>query len=157
MKVQAPEVQSKNSERSKEGAVLAETAAALVVLVPLVMLLIYVTVEICICYQTRASLAEAARHAARDLAVQYGIDPAIANNRSLQNLLVFDHVRIPNAVANSNQFEAPVFQHTTIPGSVKVVVRYNGSEGGLPPFPHPDPLNLGSKFVISAESTYRLE
>lgn len=148
---------SQIERRRVKAAVLAEAAAAMVVLIPLVMLLIYVITEVCVIYNTKAGLLEAARHAARDLAVQYGIDPAVASSRPLQEALVLDHVRIPNTVASSTQFDTVVFQHTTVPGSVKVVVRYTGPSAGLPPLPNPDPLNLGSRFVVTAESTYRLE
>jgi hypothetical protein len=141
----------------ERGAVLAEAAAVMVMMIPLLMLLIYVITEVCVLYNTKAGLCEAARHAARDLAVQYGIDPGVASSRVLQEALVFDHVRIPNTVAHNGQFDSAVFETTTVPGSVKVVVRYTGGVGGLPPLPNPDPLGLGSRFVVTAESTYRLE
>ena len=52
---------------------------------------------------------------------------------------------------------ADVFDTAADPATVKVNVRYVGNRYGLPSFPSPDPLKLGDRFVLSAESTYRLE
>jgi len=126
-------------------------------LLPLMITMIFVVLEASYAYTIRTSLAEGAREAARDLAIAYGQNPSVATDRSLQNSLVFDTIRITNMINSSTQFDDPVFNTASDPETVSVNVRYTSSQNGLPPFPNPDPLNLGSSFQISAQSTYRLE
>lgn len=139
------------------GVTLAEAAAAVGLLVPLAILIVFVVLEASYAYLIRTSLSQAARQAARDLAIAYGQDADIANSRSLQNAQVFDNIRIQNMVADSNQFDDPVFNTTSDPNTVTVTVRYTSGRYGLPTFPNPDPLKLGGSFQITASSTYRLE
>jgi hypothetical protein len=139
------------------GVSISEAGAAMVVVLPLVFLMIYVIVEISYAYLIEASLAQGAREAARNLAINYGQNPAIANNRSLEEAQVLDHVRIPNIINDSAQFDDVVWETAATPHTVQVNVRYLGNRYGLRAFPYPDPLKLGGNFIISAESTYRLE
>ena len=94
---------------------------------------------------------------ARELAVQYGVNPAIATSRTLQNSLVFDNIRVNNIINSSNQFSNPVWNTAAIPPTVAVTATYTSNQNGLPPFPNPDPLHLSNSFVINASSTYRIE
>jgi len=143
--------------RQSRGVSIAEAAAALALLLPLIFTIIFVILEASYAYTIKNSLAEAARAAARDLAMAYGQNPGIATDRSLQNTQVFDTIRITNMVNDSSQFDDPVFQTAQDPMTVAVTVRYLSGQFNLPPFPNPDPLNLGSNFQITASSTYRLE
>lgn len=143
--------------RRQSGASIAEASAALCLLLPLVCLMIFAIVETSYAYLIKDSMAQAARQAARDLAIAYGQNPAVANDRSLQDALVFDHIRIQNLVNNSEQFDDPVFETASNPAKVRVTVRYLGGRYGLPTFPHSDPLGLGNSFIIFGGSTYRLE
>jgi len=136
---------------------LAEAAAALSVIVPVMVLIIFVTLEVSRAYFLSEILAQTARQGARNLAIAYGQQPGLANSRTLQNTMVFDNIRIHNVVNDSAQFDDPVFDTASDPATVKVNVRYLSNQYGLPSFPSPDPLKLGSRFVLSAESTYRLE
>jgi hypothetical protein len=109
-------------------------------------------------YLIKESMAQGARQAARDLSIYYGQNgSAIASNRTLQDSMVFDKIRITNMIKSSSQFANPVFQTTTEPLTVTVTCSYTGGQYGLPTFPNPDPLNLGSNITLSATSTYRLE
>jgi hypothetical protein len=143
--------------RRCQGVSICEAAASLSVILPLVFLMLYVVVEVSYAYLLEASLAQGAREAARDLAISYGRNPAVANNRTLEDASVFDNVRIHNIINDSGQFDDPEWNTGTSPHTVHVVVKYTGNKYGLHPFPYPDPLHLGMNFIVTAESTYRLE
>ncbi len=149
--------QSKNRKRDQRGFGMAETAASLSIMLPLVVTLIFVILEVSYAFMLESTLSEASRQAARDLAIAYGVNPLVATSRSLQNSMVFDSIRINNVLKNSQQFDTPVFQTTTDPATVSVQVRYLSNQYGLPAFPNPDPLHLGSKYQVVASSTCRLE
>lgn len=140
----------------RSGQLIAETAASLVFLLALGILVLFVIAQTSYCYLIKASLTECSRHAARDLAVEYGKNPEIAQNRAMQEQLVLDHVRVPNILINNDQFDDVVFDTSEGGRSVAVTVRFGSGVFGLPPLA-PDVLNLGSQFRIIAHSTYRLE
>ena len=144
-------------ERRNTGAVLAESAAAICLIVPLMIFITFAIVEVSQAYMIREILSQAAREAARDLAIAYGQNAAVATSRTLQNSLVFDNVRIVNVVADDRQFSDPVFSTNGTPPTVTVTVSYTSGLYGLATFPSPDPLRLGNSLVLSATSTYRLE
>lgn len=141
----------------RRGASIAETAASMVLLIPILFMVLYVVLEASKAYFIKESLAQGARQAARDLAVEYGRNSSIENNRSQQEALVFDNIKINGAIADSDQFDDPQFQPDASPPTVTVTVRYKGGQYGLPTFPNPDPLKLGRNFSLNATSTYRLE
>lgn len=144
-------------KRREGGVAIAEAVAALAVLLPIAIVIVFVILEASYAYLIKHSMAEAARVGARNMAIAYGQNPTVANDRSLQNVMVFDHIRMTNMVNSSAQFDDPVFNTTSDPPTVMVNIRYTSNRYGLPPFPSYDPLHLGSAFVISAKSTYRLE
>lgn len=144
-------------KRRERGMLLAEMTASIALMVPLVFVLIFVTMEISTAYFLRTTMAEGARTAARNLAIAYGQDPTITESRSQQNSQVFDNIRIKSVINASEQFDDPVFNTAVTPHTVAVTVRYLSDKYGLPQFPHPDPLHLGAKFQIVANATYRLE
>lgn len=129
----------------------------MMILIPVMMVVILVVWEVSQAYFLKSSLAQAARQAARQLSISYGSNPDIATNRSLQESLVLDHIRLGGVIADTSQFSPIVFQTDTVPHTVTVHVRYSSGLYGLPLFPGPDPLHLGSAFSLSADSTYRLE
>ncbi len=143
--------------RSKKGAGIAETAASMSLMIPLLILIVFATVETTQAYLIQSSLAQGARRAARNLAIAYGQNPAVASSRSLQDSTVLQYIRIPNFINDNAQFDDPVFDISTNPHTVRVEVHYRSGQYGLPVFPQPDPLNIADKITITAESTYRLE
>ncbi|MBX9688206.1 MAG: hypothetical protein K2X27_15970 [Candidatus Obscuribacterales bacterium] len=143
--------------RKKTGTSIAEAAASMVLMIPLIILLTFVIWEVSYTCFLINNLSQASRLAARSMAISYGADPKIVDSRAAQDSIVFDQIRIPNIVNDSAQFDDPVFQTTTEPHTVRIKVRYLGGQHSLPPFPHPDPLNLQSRFQPVAESTFRLE
>lgn len=145
------------TSRKYRGASIVEGAAAMTMLLPIVFLVIFASVEISYLYVLKSSLVEVAREAARNLAIAYGQNPAVAGSRSLQDSLVLSRLRVPNVVNSERQFDNPIFTQASDPPTVTVTVRYTGNQYGLPPFPNPDPLHLGSGIAISSTSTYRLQ
>lgn len=143
--------------RTQRGSSLAETAASMALLFPLLVMVLFVMAEASYAYFLKATLSEASRTAARNLAIAYGRNSTIANNRTLEDATVFDNVRISNVVNANEQFDDPVWQTDNHPYTVSVNTRYLSGQFGLPLFPHPDPLNLGNNWVIQAHCTYKLE
>ncbi|MBI4533789.1 MAG: pilus assembly protein [Candidatus Melainabacteria bacterium] len=143
--------------RTPQGVSIAEAAASLGLLLPLVILVVFVILEASYAYLIKTSLSQAARQAARDLAIAYGQNSQVATSRALQDSMVFSNIQISKMVTSTQQFDNPVFNAAADPPTVSVTVRYLSGQYGLPVFPNPDPLNLGSSFIITASSTYRLE
>lgn len=141
----------------KKGAVIAETGAAMAVLLPVVVTITFVILEVSYAYTIKNCLSEGARQAARTLSIAYGKDKSIADDRSKQDSLAFDKVRLNNMISDSRQFDDATFDTAADPPVVTVRVRYASGSYGLPTFPNPDPLNLGPSFVIASTSTYRLQ
>jgi hypothetical protein len=143
--------------KRNQGAVIAEGAAALILLLPLFIAIIFVVTEASYAFFLKSSLMEVAREAARELSIAYGLDPSIADSRSAQDARVFNKIRMPNVVNDSSQFEDPVFDTGAVRPIVSVRVKYASQQFGLPPFPNPDVLNLSSSFVLDGSSSYRLQ
>lgn len=147
-----------NSTRHRrKGASIAETAAAMVLLLPLLFIVLFVVLEASKAYFIKESLAQGARQAARDLAVAYGRNADIEGSRTMQNQMAFDNIHLNGVIHDQEQFDDPVFDSAGQPPTVRVTVHYRGGQYGLEPFPNPDPLKLGNNFDLSAASTYRLE
>jgi Flp pilus assembly protein TadG len=140
----------------KRGGTIAETAASLVLLLPLLIMILFVGLEASRAYMIKESLAQASRQAARDLAVIYGRDGTIANNSTMEAIQVYDNIRINGAITSSRQFSSQ-WNTSAAPPTVTVTVQYTSGQNGLPTFPNPDPLKLGGNFQLNASSTYRLE
>ncbi|MBI4533791.1 MAG: hypothetical protein HY711_07565 [Candidatus Melainabacteria bacterium] len=136
---------------------IAETGASLTILLPLALLIAFMILETSYAYLIKSCLSQAACMAARDLSIAYGENQSVATSRSLQDAMVFDSIRISKIIAASPQFDNPTFATGANPPTVSVTVRYLSGQYGLPTFPNPDPLMLGTSFVITATSTYRLE
>jgi Flp pilus assembly protein TadG len=144
-------------KRKNSGVAIVEGAASMVILLPIMFLVMYVALEVSYMYVLKSSLAEAAREAARNLAIAYGQDPAIATDRGLQDSTVFDKLRIGAIINSSAQFDNPVFNTSNDPPTVTVRVNYTGGQYNLPPFPNPDPLHLEGNFQLFGTSIYRLQ
>ncbi len=147
----------RHQSRSANGSTIAETAAAMGILIPLIFAILFVVAEVSQAYLIKESLSQSAREAARQMAICYGQDQQIKTNRKLQERYVFDQIRIANIVNSSQQFANPVWDVTGSPPTVSVTVSYTSGKNGLPVFPAPDPLSFGSKFNLVASSVYRIE
>ncbi|MBI4534606.1 MAG: pilus assembly protein, partial [Candidatus Melainabacteria bacterium] len=145
-----------SGSRSK-GAAIAEAGAAMCLILPVVFVVLFAVLEASYAYLIKDNLTQAARAAARNLAIAYVQNPDIVGNRALQESMVLDRVRLANFVNDSRQFDDPTFDTASDPPFVSVTVRYLGGQFGLPPFPNPDPLHLGGRYTIVASSTYRTE
>ncbi len=145
------------SKKRQRGASLVEFAVALSLFLPLLISIIYVVLEASFMYTIKANLDVASRKAARELAIMYGTNKTNAQQPKASNP-VYTNTRIPNFVVNNNQFDDPTFATAVPPGTVTVTVHYpTGGAFGLPPFPNPDPLNIGSSFDLTSTSTFSLE
>jgi Flp pilus assembly protein TadG len=143
------------NRRQAHGISIAETAASLVLLIPILFLVLFVIIECSKAYYIKDALAQGARQAARDMAIAYGQNKQIQYNRPMQDT-VYDNVRIPSVINSSAQFDDAQFSSSASP-TVTVTVRYTSGQNGLPKFPDPDPLKLGASFKLQASSTYRVE
>lgn len=146
----------KAGQRNKKGVLLAEAAASLCIMLPLLITVTFVALESNHALLIKNAVNEGVREAARGLAVYYGQDPTVAASRSTQNKQVYDNIRVKGIIASSQQFESTWDTTAAIP-TVTVKLTFAGGQYGLPPFPNPDPLNLGSRFRIESQATYRLE
>lgn len=144
-------------ERKKEGGAIVEGVAALVVLLPLAFLIIFGVVEVVHYFHIRNGLTEAANRAVRSLSVEYWKDEDVASDRGLQDSRIFDQIRIPGVVNSSSQFGNIHFNLGGTPQTVTVTVTYQGGQNGLPPFPDPDPLGMGSGYQITVSATHAIE
>lgn len=143
-------------QRATTGSI-AEFGAVLAVVIPLVFLLLFVCYECAYAYMIKGNIDNAAKNAARAMAIAYGQNPDVATNTSLQQN-VYSGIRIPNFVNDNRQFDPPQFSPSGgEPTNVTVTLTYRGGQYGLPPFPNPDPLNLSANFKIDATYTYQLE
>ena len=141
--------------RLQQGVSLIEAVAGILVGMPLVVLIIFVGVEICSYFVIQSNLDAATRKAARAMAAAWGKDPSVAIDASAQQA-VYAQCCIPGFVNDPSQFAAPVFNGTD-PATVVVVGTYTSGQFGLPLYPAPNPLHLGSDFVIRSEACYQLE
>ena len=151
------EVRSVSMKRRERGSSIAETAASLVLLLPLLITIMFVVMEASRAYLIQQGLSQGAREAARNLAIAYGQNNNINNNRPLQDALVYSNIHINQIINSSSQFTDAQFDPTGIPPYVTVTVNYTSGQNGCPVFPTLGPLNLGNSFHLSATSTYRIE
>lgn len=135
---------------------IVEFGGVLVLIVPLVMLLLFATYEFAYAFLIKSNIDNAAKNAARAMAIQYGQDSSLLTDSAAQQA-VYSSIRIPNFVHANQQFSNPVFKPAADPTSVTVSVTYTGGQNGLPQFPNPDLLKLGANFKIDGTYTYRLE
>lgn len=141
--------------RQQAGAATAEFGAAMIVLAPLIMVVGYVAVEVAQAYAIYNALYASAYTAARQLSIAYTQNAAttMANPST-----VFDNVTYLNIVTSSSQFSIPTngWNESSYPHSVTVICAYQSGQNGSPRFPNPDPLNLGSHFVLQAQASFYL-
>ncbi|MGD9682768.1 MAG: hypothetical protein AB7W16_16380 [Candidatus Obscuribacterales bacterium] len=148
----------RRAERRQRGAVIAEFAAALMLLFPLMFLICYVAVEAMQLCMIKSVLNHTAAVASRRLAVAYADDPeaAVSNPDAC-----FSEIRFNNVVVDNRQFDVPAgtagWDIYSNPPTVTVEVTFQGGLYGLPPFPNPDPLGLGLNLTVRSSAKANLE
>jgi len=150
--------------RVTSGAVSAEFAAAVCLITPITILVVFSCYEIMTAFLIHHALLHSAHTAAMALSKAYGGDASYATSVDKQNQ-VFQDIKFANIVISPYQFSAqfpptPATADWTTPGNVPaltVTCSYKGGQYGLPPFPSPDPLKLGSNFTLSAQAKAYLE
>lgn len=141
----------------ERGASIPEFAVVLSLFLPLMLTIVYVVLQASNLYMIKANLDVASRKASRELAILYNTNQAQASAPAASNT-VYTNTRIPNFVVANGQFDDPQFVTNPKPGTVTVRIHYPTQGGfGLPPFPNPDILKLGSAFDLSSQATFSLE
>jgi Flp pilus assembly protein TadG len=134
--------------RNQRGVSLAEAASALAVAVPALVMLAFVIIEAAQAYLIARDLQIGASLAARALGKQG------SNTSASQQSQILSNVTVGNHVVDPSQFYNVQWNNTANPPTVTVYVQYK-STGKQPPT-LPDPLKLGSAFVIKSQATYRV-
>lgn len=144
--------------REGRGVTMAEFAASLAFLLPVIIIAGFVAFQVAQIYMVKTTLDFAAQTAARNLAIEYGKDPVSAEAFPERT---FDKIRLTGIVVSSDQFSVPSgtagWNTTVNPSTVTVTVTFQGGKFGLPPFPNPDPLGLGQDFSLTSAAAFRLE
>lgn len=145
-------------KRGSRGVTMAEFAASLAFLLPVIIIAGFVAFQVAQVYMVKTTLDFAAQTAARNLAIEYGKDPVSAEAFPEK---VFDKIRLVGIVKSTDQFSIPSgtagWNTTVNPSTVTVNVTFQGGKFGLPPFPNPDPLGLSQDFSLTSTATFRLE
>ncbi|MDZ4836588.1 MAG: hypothetical protein SGJ27_22655 [Candidatus Melainabacteria bacterium] len=148
----------KSRSRLGTGVAIVELAAALMLLLPLLVVICYVAAEAMQLCMIKSVLNHGAAVAARRLAIAYGSDPVSAISNPEDS---FTNIRIANVIADNQQFSvAPGTSGWNLygtPPTVCVEVTFSGGQYGLPSFPSPDPLKLGANFVLKSSAKANLE
>ncbi len=144
--------------RRKTGSYIVEGAAGLLILIPLLVLITYATLQVSRAYMINAALQQAAQEGARLIATNYASHPSIASVRSDQEKYSFSVIKVDNIINDPGQFSAVFAPNASSPTDVTVTVTYpSAGDYGLPPFPDPDYLKLGSNFTLTGTARYTLE
>ncbi len=140
------------------GVAAVELSAAIMVLLPLLIIVCYVAAEAMQLCMIKSVLNRGAAVAARRLAIAYCSDgaSAIANPESS-----FANVRVANVIIDDRQFTVPPgtsgWNLYSKPPTVCVEVTFRSNLYGLPQFPSPDPLNLGANLILKSSAKANLE
>lgn len=145
--------------RRNQAGSLVEAICGFALLFPLLVLIVFVTIEASQAYVIGRYMNEGATMAARALAEEYHYNHNLPSDAATQQA-IFSNIRIQNMISSNQQFQvsAQDWQTTNDPKYVTVHVTYIPGVGNPPnpPFPNPNILNLGSAFAITVSSTYRL-
>ncbi len=147
--------------RSSHGVSIVELGAALAFGLPLVVALLFATLETSHYFTIRTNIDIAARNTARAIAIEFGKNPAIGvagySGTAVTDILTASH--IPKFVENNAQYT--ISFSAAPPQSVTVTCIYPNkalqTAYGLPPFPNPDPFQLGNTFVVRSFATFVTE
>ncbi|MDX1987383.1 MAG: hypothetical protein SFV17_11905 [Candidatus Obscuribacter sp.] len=144
----------KNLRRGRGGQYSTELAASFMFIIPVIVVAIYVCLQCVQAYMIYCTLKQASAQAARKFAVTYTHNPnALANNWADVVL----SIEYPGVVNSYKQFELVEFSPEKIPPTVTMKVNYAPDAYGCRHFPEPDILGLGRYFLISAQSTEKLD
>jgi len=145
--------------RRQSGMLIAEAVSILAIFLPILMLMLFVTMQASQSYLIARNMNQGALLAARGLAEEYRTNPKIKTETTAQEA-IFTQVRIEKMISSNQQFSIPTdgLQTTSEPKTVTVIVTYLPGVGSPPnpSFPNPDFIGLGSAFRISQTATYRI-
>lgn len=142
-----------NRKKQLKGQSLAEFAGALVVLIPMLMVLAYLTYIVTNYFVIKTATDSAARIAARYLAINYN-NPSINFKANFTNTAAYNFIRIQGIIISNSQFTNGSINSSTgqfqplnpNPSqgvfNVAVQVQYPGGSS-LPYWPNPNPSIMG--------------
>ncbi len=166
--------------RKESGITIAEAAGMMALFLPLLMIMLYVMMETCQAYFISNSMDQAARQAARNIAMYYHTNPGIQNNNTQCLTLCCQPVCKAPGTAGAMVTDVSQFggaggagtaitwtnmgnmnqQNQTSPPTVTVTCTYisNGTTQ-LPPFPIWDVLNLKkvANFKLMGTAVYQVQ
>lgn len=135
---------------------MTEFTAALILIVPLLVVCCYLVAEAVQAYQIHHCLKQAASKAARALAISYSID----SDQAVRNwAAIVDPIEYKGVVESYRQFTLVDggFKTNQNPPLVTVRVTFWSGKDGLRKFPEPDFLGISRNFEMSAESSCKLD
>jgi|AGTN01.1.fsa_nt_gi hypothetical protein len=144
--------------RNCSGFAIAELGAALMLLLPLTIAICFVAAEVMEVCMIKSVLNHGAAVAARRLAIAYGTNPAAAIANPEES---FSNLKVANVIVDERQFNVPPgtagWNLYSNPPTVTVEVTFRGGMYGLPAFPNPDLLCLGTNFSVTSTATANLQ
>lgn len=159
----------RHSQCGMKGQAIAEGAAGLLILIPLLIMITYVILEASHAYFIWSALQQGARQAAHLIMSDPNVTSATATDVDGAIQADLQRIQIPNVINDIRQFE---YTYTTTPNqfagqnigvgqvqranlvnSVQVTVTYTSGLYGLPVFPDADVLHLSSAFKLQGSST----
>jgi Flp pilus assembly protein TadG len=152
-------------KRTQVGAVSVEFAAAIALVLPIVLVVIFGCYEVAIACMIYNALNHSAQQAALALARAYGGDATYATSSEKQRA-VLSTINFAHMVVSPQQFSVQFPQSPAAASwtgndgncpTVSVTCKYTGGRNGLAPFPNPDPLNLARSLSLEAKATAYLE
>jgi hypothetical protein len=129
-------------------------AAALMLILPLLVISIYVITECVQAYTIYCTVKQASASASRKFALAYVQDPERTKERWED---ICTSIEYPGLVNSYRQFELVNLSENSVPPTVTIRAVYRPDLYGCRHFPQPDLLNLGQYFAISAQTTKKLD
>lgn len=133
---------------------MTEFTAAMILVVPLLVICAYVVTEAVQAYQIHHCLKQASARAARSLAIAYATD----SDAALRNWAsIVSNIEYKGVVESYQQFSEVSFKNKQNPPMVTVKVTFKSGEHGLRKFPEPDIFGVSRFFEMSAVSSCKID
>lgn len=144
------------NRRKTRAQAMTEFTAAMILIVPLLVVSCYFIAEAVQAYQIHHCLKQAASRAARSLAISYAQDPDIAVR---DWAAIVSQIEYKGVVQSYRQFELIDcgFKTKQNPPMVTIKVTFKSGEDGLRKFPEPDILGISRNFEMSAVSSCKID
>lgn len=138
----------------RDGQASTELAAALMFIIPLMLVSVYVVTQCVQAYTIFCTLKQASAQAARRFAVAYIHNPDLVRKNYGQVCYSVDY---PGVVNSYKQFELVEFSPEAIPPTVTMRVHFTPEVFGCRRFPEPDFFGISKHFKMSAQTTEKID